>query len=751
MSTISGNLELGNTNGQKGKWAHVTATNPCPKCEKADWCSISPDGAFLCCRRTAEGGEERTDSAGAIFYLHRLKDSPNGHAWPEPLFTLADGNGQRADPDTLNAVYSALLAKLPLHANHVENLETRGLKRDRNATSPAAHPIPFRLAAGYPAGYRTLGKDRLAAVQSLIAAGMEKSLPRVPGFVVKEKDGRRYWTVAGWGGLLIPVRDVKGRIVAILMRKDEGQTGSKYTYLSSKKHGGPGPGAPVHVPLNRPANSATVRVTEGALKADVATALSGMLTIGSPGVSAWRRAAPLLRELGATNARLALDADAVKNLAVAEALARLADHLASEGFIVELETWPLADGKGIDDLLAAGKTPAAVITGDAVAPAIAEIVGAVREANPSATATGFAASERGAAPEDYTDPHGIAGRFLATHTHPARCRLAFHREQFWAWLGTRWAEKPDAEIRGQLAAFCKRDIAARFVPTKDRAMMPKVTTGLVSNVMQALSGEVMLPSNVERPVWWDGKAWTPRNLIALENGLLDLDAFFAGKTDVLLPHTPCWFSPSSLPYPFDPDADCPRWLAFLNRNLEADVERIALLQEWFGLCVVFDTTRQKFLVLEGEGANGKSVVCAALEAMLVQIESRPCPPGSVRRAIPVDADDRQAGQHRGGSRRARQGRRRLLEGVHVRRPDATRPKTQGADSSDADGPADSRHKQPAPVLRPERRVVATHDADALACRDCERRSRPGIRHGQGRVVGIVRGVAGNFQLGACRP
>src|SRR5262249_19280874 len=42
----------------------------------------------------------------------------------------------------------------------------------------------------------------------------------------------------------------------------------------------------------------------------------------------------------------------------------------------------------------------------------------------------------------------------------------------------------------------------------------------------------------------------------------------------------------------------------------------ALLQEWFGCCLLFDTTHQSFLVLEGEGSNGKSVVCAVLAALL---------------------------------------------------------------------------------------------------------------------------------------
>lgn len=107
-----------------------------------------------------------------------------------------------------------------------------------------------------------------------------------------------------------------------------------------------------------------------------------------------------------------------------------------------------------------------------------------------------------------------------------------------------------------------------------------------------------------------------RNCLSLRNGILDIDWLLAGRDDALVPHTPAWFSTIWCDYPFDPDADCPRWKAVLSQNLEADQERIALLQEWAGYCLTPSTDEQKFLILEGDGANGKSVYCAGLEAIL---------------------------------------------------------------------------------------------------------------------------------------
>jgi hypothetical protein len=124
-----------------------------------------------------------------------------------------------------------------------------------------------------------------------------------------------------------------------------------------------------------------VRVTEGALKANIATELSGVLTVGLTGVNAWRRAARVLTEIGARTVRVALDADACHNRHVADALYNLVHRLRARGFVVEMESWDEADGKGIDDLLAAKKTPD-VLTGDAVTAAVESIRSAAEKADP---------------------------------------------------------------------------------------------------------------------------------------------------------------------------------------------------------------------------------------------------------------------------------------------------------------------------------------------------------------------------------
>ncbi|MBV8269199.1 MAG: hypothetical protein JO252_22995, partial [Planctomycetaceae bacterium] len=109
-----------------------------------------------------------------------------------------------------------------------------------------------------------------------------------------------------------------------------------------------------HVPPIGPGPHERARVTEGEIKAHVATALSGTPTVSLPGAGMWGLALPALDALGAQRVVLALDADHRTNPHVAAALAGAYRGL-GERFAVALETW---DGpKGIDDLLAAGDQP----------------------------------------------------------------------------------------------------------------------------------------------------------------------------------------------------------------------------------------------------------------------------------------------------------------------------------------------------------------------------------------------------------
>jgi uncharacterized protein DUF3854 len=260
-----------------------------------------------------------------------------------PLTPPASARVSCAVPATLDCVYQGLLTALPLSPAHRQALRERGL---------ADSEIRRRQYGTLPL------KGRAALARRIVAWWGADVCAQVPGFYVAQHNGQHWWSLAGAAGLLIPVRDLDGLVVALKVRADDPGDGPKYTSISSVKHGGPSPGAQVHVPLHEGPTGDTVRLTEGELKADVAMALSGLCTVSIPGVAMWRKALPILQALRPQQVLLAFDADWRTNPHVAQALGHAAFALVTAGYEVQVEVWEPALGKGIDDLLADGHTPA---------------------------------------------------------------------------------------------------------------------------------------------------------------------------------------------------------------------------------------------------------------------------------------------------------------------------------------------------------------------------------------------------------
>jgi hypothetical protein len=254
---------------------------------------------------------------------------------------------QKASDEVCDAVYRDMLKHFTLTREHCLHLQGRGLSDSE---------IKRR-------GYKTLPSDPLKRQDTawrLYQAYGEKVFS-VPGVVKrKSKSGRDYVTIAGHSGILIPVRDLHGRIVALKVRVDNVQaSGGKYFWLSSASNGGPSPGNPCHVPLLLEGVQHAkdiIRITEGELKADIATVLDPkhVWTLSVPGVNAWNRALPILEELKPKKVLVAWDSDWKENEHIGATLVEFMRALKKKGFEVRAETWQAPNAsvpKGIDDAL----------------------------------------------------------------------------------------------------------------------------------------------------------------------------------------------------------------------------------------------------------------------------------------------------------------------------------------------------------------------------------------------------------------
>lgn len=327
------------------KWRDVTTTQPCPICRKPDWCTVSSDGQIVHCRRSK--GQAKVKGWDLV---RTAKDKNGGNYTRWQSVERQGSDPETCQRTTRHAVYSMLLNTLRFEVEFAEqdedcwiDLQCRGLSESE---------IRVR-------GYRYYGGKHPGLIERL--AGLDQgNLADVPGFRLLPNSKKLEFRSPT--GLLIPVRNIDGQIVAIKVRHVDRDGAAKYVYISSKKRGGASPGSPVHVPLHtKNLSTQTVRVTEGELKADVATALTNVLTLGVPGVASLCKTEPILQQLGAENVLLAVDADHRQNPQVAQSLVN-AYELLCTNFDVEVETWPKKFGKGIDDLLAAGHEPK-VLTG----------------------------------------------------------------------------------------------------------------------------------------------------------------------------------------------------------------------------------------------------------------------------------------------------------------------------------------------------------------------------------------------------
>nr|WP_171909928.1 phage/plasmid primase, P4 family [Aquisalimonas asiatica] len=135
----------------------------------------------------------------------------------------------------------------------------------------------------------------------------------------------------------------------------------------------------------------------------------------------------------------------------------------------------------------------------------------------------------------------------------------------------------------------------------------------VTAVLDALDAQVGIPDAQYVPCWWPSvceSGLDPSDLLILQNGILDMES------EEFRPHTPELFAPSALPYRYEPEAQCPEWLRFLDTLWPEDQSSIDALQEWFGYLLTNDTRYQTIFLLIGPPAAGKGVITRVLTELV---------------------------------------------------------------------------------------------------------------------------------------
>lgn len=242
-------------------------------------------------------------------------------------------------------------------------------------------------------------------------------------------------------------------------------------------------------------------------------------------------------------------------------------------------------------------------------------------------------------PAGSLNERNVAERFAAT-----RDRLRAYQGQLFEFDGGKGHYVAVPDVQGLLRRFVEAlyDEQVEYVRAlpeckgyEDQIRPRGIKGSWLHDVEASLHAAVNIPVTTQVPCWlaveeeahydpWGQWQVYTRPLIAPEkqfiaaaNTLIDVDVYVeTGRVEEPDADPREWFSLHRMPHRYVKGAKAPKWTAFLNRVLEQDKERIALLQEFFGYLLTSDTRFHKFLLLEGEGSNGKSVVVNVMAGLL---------------------------------------------------------------------------------------------------------------------------------------
>lgn len=264
----------------------------------------------------------------------------------EPAKKGAEAQAERASAQAIHRTYSAFLSKLALTPAHRRHLQTK-----RGLTDEQIQVFGFKST---PPAYLCR-----AITAKLIKEGC--TVQGVPGFFV---DDTGKWTVRYFqrtAGIIIPYFGIDGLIHGLQTRLDvpikdkndpPDKAGMKYLWLASAdKPMGVSSGSPVHV-VGDP-HARVVYVTEGALKADIAHALTARTFVATGGAGCTAQLDDLFAFLkcnGTEEIIEAQDMDKYSNQGVSVGASKVYLLARKHGMACRRLTWN-PNYKGVDDWL----------------------------------------------------------------------------------------------------------------------------------------------------------------------------------------------------------------------------------------------------------------------------------------------------------------------------------------------------------------------------------------------------------------
>lgn len=202
------------------------------------------------------------------------------------------------------------------------------------------------------------------------------------------------------------------------------------------------------------------------------------------------------------------------------------------------------------------------------------------------------------------------------HTSPdGLATLRFYAGEFYQWRFNRYECIESAALEAAVLAWL--DKALHYQKQNGTQMLVPfpANPGTARAVVSTLEGLVHLSADTPVP-GWIGESCDraePRELFIGRTSSVHL------PTGIVVDPTPSLFNLGALEFDFDTGAVSPvLWLEFLNEILGDAPKALQLLQEWFGYCLMGDTSQQKMILIVGPPRSGKGTMARVIEKLLGQ-------------------------------------------------------------------------------------------------------------------------------------
>lgn len=195
---------------------------------------------------------------------------------------------------------------------------------------------------------------------------------------------------------------------------------------------------------------------------------------------------------------------------------------------------------------------------------------------------------------------------LFAHVYGDEVRFDHRRRRWLRWAAHWWESDADGAVQrlAREAARSRYTWAATIEDLEERKR--EAGWAIQSESRQKLDAALSLAESL-RPIAdagtrWDADPWA----LAVLNGVVNL------RIGELRTGRPADGITQHVPIIYDPDAECPRWEAFLEEVFDGDPEIIDFIHRAVGYSLTGDTSEQVLFLCHGSGANGKSVFLAVL-------------------------------------------------------------------------------------------------------------------------------------------